>query len=177
VIKLATLSLLFALATAAHAQDSKAAPPAPLDGPNRTVSDALLDKLAGDWKVVRTFPNRTEQNTVHAEWVLNHQFLEVHYRDAATPTKYEAMVFIGYDNTSERYVAHWIDVFGGRFSETLGYGTRNGNAIRFTFEYPDGPFHNTYTFDQKAGTWTSLMEQKNPRGEWVRFAEDRFSTR
>jgi hypothetical protein len=33
---------------------------------------------------------------------------------------------------------------GGRFSETLGYGTRDGNAIRFVFEYPDGPFRTTY---------------------------------
>jgi hypothetical protein len=41
---------------------------------------------------------------------------------------------------SERYVAHWIDVFGGRFSETLGYGKRAGDEIDFIFEYPDGPF-------------------------------------
>lgn len=41
-------------------------------------------------------------------------------KDVSSPPNYEAMVFIGYDNTSERYVVHWIDVFGGRFSETLG---------------------------------------------------------
>lgn len=35
---------------------------------------------------------------------------------------------------SERYVAHWLDVFGGRFSETLGFGKREGNSIRFLFE-------------------------------------------
>jgi hypothetical protein len=38
-------------------------------------------------------------------------------KDVQTPSQYEAMVFIGYDNTSERYVAHWIDIFGGRFSK------------------------------------------------------------
>ena len=62
------------------------------------------------------------ENSVKAEWVLNHQFLLVHIKDGSSPPIYEAMVFIGYDNTSERCVAHWIDVFGGRFSETLGYG-------------------------------------------------------
>ncbi|HEY8226282.1 MAG TPA: hypothetical protein VIG25_13455 [Pyrinomonadaceae bacterium] len=41
-------------------------------------------------------------------------------KDVQTPSQYEAMVFIGYDNTSERYVAHWIDIFGGRFSKDEG---------------------------------------------------------
>jgi Protein of unknown function (DUF1579) len=115
--------------------------------------DSLLDHLVGQWRVERTMRGRTTGNAVQAEWVLNHQFLLLHYQDsprAAAPSGYEAMVFIGYDNASERYVAHWIDVFGGRFSETLGYGTRDGNAIRIVFEYPDGPFYNTYTFDPAA---------------------------
>ena len=51
---------------------------------------------------------------------------------------------IGYDHTSERYVAHWMDIYGGRFSETLGYGVRSGDQIEFVFEYPDGPFHTTF---------------------------------
>ncbi len=55
-------------------------------------------------------------------------------KDVNIPPQYEALVFLGYDNASERYVAHWIDVFGGRFSETLGYGTRSGDSIKFIFE-------------------------------------------
>lgn len=89
-----------------------------------------------------------------------------------TPASYEAMVFIGYDNTSERYVAHWIDVFGGRFSESLGYGTRAGNSIKFVFEYPDGPFHNTFTWNPETKMWVSLLEQKDTTGKWKVFAED-----
>src|SRR5947209_2187974 len=60
---------------------------------------------------------------------------------------------IGYDNISERYVAHWIDVFGGRFSETLGYGKRAGNEIDFIFEYPDGPFRTNFIWDATRGQW------------------------
>jgi hypothetical protein len=71
---------------------------------------------------------------------------------------------------------HWIDVFGARFSETLGYGTRYGtragNTIKFVFEYPDGPFHNTFTWDPEAKRWTFLMEQKDATGKWKVFAED-----
>jgi hypothetical protein len=31
----------------------------------------------------------------------------------AEPPEYQATVYIGRDNASARYVAHWIDVFGG----------------------------------------------------------------
>lgn len=147
-------------------------PQQPLDGPNRIFRDDLLESLVGKWQLTRTIRGKQVQNSVGAEWVLNHQFLRVHMKDTAVPSQYEAMVFIGYDNASERYVAHWIDVYGGRFSETLGYGRRDGDSIRFVFEYPDGPFHNTFTWNRETKIWTFLMETKNPSGQWVQFAND-----
>jgi hypothetical protein len=144
----------------------------PLDGRHRIFRDELLDNLVGDWRLTRKIRGQTAENTVKAEWVLNHQFLRIHMKDVNSPPAYEAMVFIGYDNTSERYVAHWMDVFGGRFSETLGYGTRSGNSIRFVFEYPDGPFHNTFTWEPDKKAWTFLMRSKDKTGKWVVFAED-----
>jgi hypothetical protein len=116
----------------------------PLDGPARVFRDDLLDHLVGRWTLTRTIRGKVVENVVDADWVLNHQFLRLTMRDIATPPAYEAVIYIGYDNTSERYVAHWIDVYGGRFSETLGYGKREGNILRWVFEYPDGPFHNTF---------------------------------
>src|SRR6266404_168517 len=146
----------------------------PQDGRDRPLQDLFLDGLVGDWQVVRVMKNRAAENAVHAEWVLNHQFLRLHYRDVATPSKYEAMVFIGYDNAGKHYVVHWIDVFGGHFSQTLGSGKRDGNVLAITFNYPDGEFQNTFTFDLKERSWTSLMRQKDKNGEWSTFAEDRF---
>ena len=146
----------------------------PLDGPNATFKDELLENLVGDWKLSRQIRGRTVENSAKVEWILNHQFLRIHMKDVQTPSTYEAMVFVGYDNASERYVVHWIDVFGGRFSETLGYGKRDGNSIKFVFEYPDGLFHNTFTWNAADKTWTFLMEQKNQQGKWTRFAEDRL---
>ena len=146
-----------------------------LDGRNRIFHDALLDSLVGDWRLTRKIRGQTVQNTARAEWVLNHQFLLLHMKDLSSPSQYEAMVFIGYDNTSDRYVAHWIDVFGGRVSETLGYGTRTGNAIKLNFEYPDGPFHNTFTWVPETRKWVSLMEIKDKSGKWINFAEDTFA--
>lgn len=144
----------------------------PLDGRNRIFRDDLLDNLSGDWKLTRRIRGQSVENSVKAEWVLNHQFMLVHMKDVSSPPSYEAMVFIGYDNAGERYVAHWIDVFGGRFSETLGYGRRSGNSIKFVFEYPDGPFNNTLTWNPETKGWTFLMEQKDRSGKWAVFAED-----
>lgn len=110
----------------------------PLDGPHRTFNDELLENLVGEWKLTRQIRGRSLENTVTVEWVLN-QFLRVHMKDVQKPPQYEAMVFIGYDNTSERYVVHWIDVFGGRASETLGDGVRTGNSIKFILRIPGRP--------------------------------------
>src|SRR5689334_9304390 len=76
----------------------------PLDGPNRPFKDELLENLVGDWKLTRQIRGQTVQNAVQVEWVLNHQFLRIHMKDTATPSTYEAMVFLGYDNASDRYV-------------------------------------------------------------------------
>jgi Protein of unknown function (DUF1579) len=145
-------------------------------GPTPELKDSFLDNLAGDWHLERKFGSgRTAENTVHAGWVLDHQFLELHYRDIATPPKYEAMVFIGYNGGNQGYVCHWIDNFGGEFS-ALGSGRidREKQAIEFTFNYKDGPFTNKFSFDPATKTWTSLMRQKE-KGEWKVFAEDTFT--
>ena len=143
-----------------------------VDGRNRILHDELLDNLVGDWKITRKFKTRKVENMATAEWVLNHQFLLIHMKDANSPPQYEANIYIGYDNTGDRYVAHWIDVFGGRFSETLGFGVRSGNNVKFVFEYPDGPFLNTFTWSPEKKSWTFLMQQKDPSGKWALFAED-----
>jgi hypothetical protein len=137
--------------------------------------DDLVDRMAGTWKVEGQVMRQQAHHELQAEWVLNHQFLRMHEKTAANAPSgehpYEAFWYLGYDAVSERYVLHLMDGFGGRFSETLGYGTREGNEIRFVFEYPDGPLHTTYRWDTQKGTWQWLMEQKDKNGKWVPFAE------
>ena len=145
-------------------------PAPPLDGAHRLFQDSLFDRLTGAWSMSGVVRGRPATLTASAAWVLNHQFLRLDMRDVNDPPAYEANVYIGYDNTSERYVAHWLDNFGGRFSETLGFGRRSGNAITFTFEYPDGPFLTTFTLDPHAGMWAMLMQDRGPTGEWREFA-------
>src|SRR5262249_47251818 len=113
--------------------------------------------MVGAWQLSGAIMHRPVKHTIEAEWVLNHQFLRIHEKDAADAAPgevpYEAMVMVGYDNASDRYVAHWIDIYGGRFSETLGYGRRSADQIEFIFEYPDGPFHTTFRWKPDQHQW------------------------
>jgi hypothetical protein len=72
------LALLLLLSVTAGAQE-------PADGPKRIFRDPFIEQLVGEW-------------AVKAEWVLNHQFLQLHTKDVALPAAYEALVYIG---------AHW----------------------------------------------------------------------
>jgi hypothetical protein len=149
--------------------------PVPLPAQSATEwRDPLVDRMAGTWKLEGQVMGRDAHHEVHADWVLNHQFLRLQEKTAGSAPNsertYEAIWFLGYDPISERYVLHLMDVLGARYSEILGYGVREGNQIRFVFEYADGPFHTTYRWNQENDTWEWLMEQKDKKGGWVPFA-------
>jgi len=164
--KLSAIVLLLIVAAPLYAQDSTGA---------KGLNDPLLDKLVGDWNVERTFPSgRVAKNFVHGEWVLQHQFVDLHYRDAAARPQYEGLGLIGYDETAKRYICHWADKFGGAFS-TDGFAPRKGsNTIEFKFEFHDGPLTNRFAFDESSRTWKSTIRQAE-KGEWKLFCEDKFS--
>ena len=155
---------------------------AEVDGESHPFYDSLLDGLVGTWRVSGKIAGQEINQYCESAWVLNHQFLRVNFIDSETKrlrdsgdrqerAEYEALVFIGYDNMSERYVVHWLDVFGGRFSETIGFGRLNNeNSIKFVFEGPDGPLHNTVSRNPSNGTWSIIIEQKDGQGRWTTFA-------
>lgn len=160
--------LLCSIVVALPAAGQQAEPS--LDGPKHVFQDPFLEQLTGTWIMVGAVRGRPATYSLHVEWALNHQFLRLEMREVSDPPAYQASVYIGYDNTSERYVAHWLDTFGGRFSETLGFGKRSGNAVLVVFEYPDGPFHTTFTLNSDAKTWNILMEDRDKSGSWREFA-------
>jgi hypothetical protein len=134
----------------------------------------LADHLTGNWNPTGQVMGRPAHHSVHAEWTLSRQFLRIEestVQDApSSERRYDAVWFLGYDSVSERYVLHLLDGFGGRYSETLGYGIRGGNQIQFVFEYPDGPFHTTFRWNPEDNKWEWLMEQKGKDGKWGPFA-------
>lgn len=137
--------------------------------------DDLVSHLTGKWKLEGDVMGKAAHHDVSVDWVLNRQFLRIEEKTSAnapsSERQYDSIWYLGYDAISERYVLHLMDTFGARFSETLGYGTRDGDQIRFVFEYPDGPFHNTYRWDAKENSWRWLMEQKNKDGRWEQFGD------
>jgi len=149
-----------------------------VDGRGRVLSDDLLERLVGKWKISGNMVGRKLEQQADIKWVLNHQFLQIHFLDASpmpqdhTP-KYDALVYLGYDNMSERYVIFWLDVFGGRFAETIGFGTKpSPDSIKFVFQYPDGPLHNTFSYNRENRTWTIKIVQKDAKGKWIDFATE-----
>jgi len=156
-------SAVLALVLSALAGAQETGRPGPL-------SDPFLDRLVGRWDVTRRIRGTTVKNTAQAQWVLGHRFVELHLKDAADPPQYEALVRIGFDASTGRYVAHWTDTFGGQYS-AIGYGQRQDDSIDFVFGYADGPFHNTFTWRPADGMWRSLMEAETGGGRRF-FAED-----
>lgn len=140
-------------------------------GAARAAAESFLDNLAGEWQISRKIRGTVVGNTLQAAWVLHHRFVQLRMRDVKEPPEYEALVLIGYEEKNERYVAYWCDSFGPDHA-AVGFGKRQGNAVRFTFSYPDGPFYNTFTREPGASQWTFLMESEKKDGTRVVFAED-----
>jgi hypothetical protein len=160
---------------AALAFAASAAEPAK-DGRGIPFRDDLVSHLEGAWDLARTMGSRHEKNTVEAGWVLDHQFMKLHMKDAAVPSKYEADIYIGYSNADARYVVHWIDVWGGHYS-LRGYGVRDGDSVEFRF--PDGEgtitFFNTFAYDRARDAWTMKLENGLKDGKRTPFATDRLT--
>lgn len=146
------------------------------DGPKARFDDDLISRLEGTWDLSRKIRGTEVQNVVTARWVLNHQFLQVHMKDVKEPPAYEAIVLIGFIHASKRYVAHWTDTFGGKFS-AVGTGERTANAVEFRFDYPEGPFFNTFTWLPGTGQWTFKGESQDTAGQRKLFAMDTLTRR
>ncbi|HUL48540.1 MAG TPA: hypothetical protein VLT79_00855 [Gemmatimonadales bacterium] len=167
------LLLLVVCAGALPGQERTA--PATLTGPQAALQDSLLNRLAGRWTMSGAVRGKPVIMNLDADWVLQHHWLRLLMTDTGTPPAYEANVYIGDDPVGKRFVAHWLDNFGGWWSETLGYarhpsGSAERTAMTFVFDYPDGPFHTTFTLGKDLSTWSVLMQDRGPDGDWREFA-------
>ena len=141
--------------------------------PKEVLHDDLLDKMVGEWRLTGKFEGQPINHAVQVHWVLNHQFLEIYEKDLNPPkadeVPYEAMVYVGYETSRARYVAHWLDVFG-QGAETLGYGKRVGADLQLEFGYTGQPWLTTFRWSAASKTWQWLMQTKNPQGQWEETA-------
>ena len=134
-------------------------------------NDPLLDKLSGNWKMKGVVREDSVEYKTECKWTLNHQFFLLHMLDINNPPRFEAVVYIGFNNDKKNYVVHWLDQFGGSYSETLGHGNSNGDSIKILFNYPYGYFRDTFTYLTDKEQWHFLLEDKNEDVEWQKFAE------
>src|SRR6266567_126825 len=59
-----------------------------VDGPNQIFHDELLERMVGEWKVSGRMGRQPIDHTCDFRWVLNHQFLQLHFLDVS-PTNTE----------------------------------------------------------------------------------------
>ncbi len=141
-------------------------------------NDPLLDHLAGNWVLQGTILGKPTTHDIAAEWVLAHQYLRLHevarQKKANGQPEYEATVFIGWDEKRNEYVCFWLDDFGGSFDSTIGRAVRGGTEIAFLFNYPDGPFHTTFSYDPKGDSWNLRMDSEE-KGTLKPFARTRLT--
>jgi len=145
-------------------------------GPTPELKDPFLDNFVGDWSVARKMGNsRTIETAVRGDWVLKHQFIQLHYGVGEQAPEYEAFVFIGFDDAAKSYVCHLVDVFGGRYSG-VGRGKLDPNllGIEFRFDSKEGSLTNKFGFDPETKGWTSLIRQQE-NGQWKTFAEEKWT--
>lgn len=138
--------------------------------------ETLLGKLVGEWDMEGEVEGQPVKYSFEAARVLHDKLVLMHMKDLATPSPYEADVYIGYDTSRACYVAFWIDNFGVDSAITvLGYGKRQGDTLVILFNFPNEPFRDTFTYDSASDMWRFLLEDGNPQGTWKTFADYKLS--
>jgi uncharacterized protein YjaZ len=154
----------------------------PSDGESTIFQDRLLDHLVGIWKLTGVVAGDSVENIFEAKWVLNHQFLQLHYKDVNVPSEYEALVYIGFNHQQNRYIVHWLDwvsymvaheyhhiAFKDVYEENtpkpfdLAYVIllegRADSFARFVYPNRNAPWTAAITTGQELAVWQSLKTQ------------------
>ncbi|RMD99049.1 MAG: hypothetical protein D6814_06300, partial [Calditrichaeota bacterium] len=126
--------------------------------------------LVGNWRMAGHVMKDSVYYRAKGRWILNHQFFHFAMKDVNRPSRYEAHVFWGYDSSKTNYVVHWLDVFGGESSKTLGSGRVNSDSIQILFDYPGRPFRDFIRLWKNRRGGQFLIEYQTADGEWKEFA-------
>jgi hypothetical protein len=129
-----------------------------------TFRDALADKLVGDWVLTGTIAGHPTTHDIHAEWVMNHQYVRIHEtsreKNATGEPAYDAFVFIGWNGQLKQYACVWLDVYGGASPESIAYAEPGKDKMTFLFKASDEDFHTTFAYDEKTNSWEMTMDSE-----------------
>ncbi len=136
--------------------------------------DELLHNLIGHWSLTGKMGETSLYQKVEAKWALRDLFVEMRF----SPTRvgedgnpdYEALYLIGFDKKTGEYILHLFDSFAVPTKHIPGFGTRDGNTIRFKFAYDVGPWYNTFTWNPDKKSWKNVITFDQKDGTTGTFA-------
>ncbi len=130
-----------------------------------TFQDSLLDHMTGKWVLQGTIAGQETTHDIATEWVLGHQYIQLHEisreKNANGEAMYEAIVYVGWDKPSNQYACLWLDVTGGGglSANAIGYAKPSSDKIAFLFKGSNNSiFHTTFVYDKGNDTWQWLMD-------------------
>ena len=136
----------------------------------------LLDRLAGDWVLKGSLGGKESTHDIHADWVLNHEYLRLHEvsrekNDKGGPS-YEAIVFINWNVKTQEFDCLWLDSTGGGglSAQTIGHAKYSDASIPFIFTIsPEESLQTTFRYESSSDTWEWTIDDVN-KGKTDRFA-------
>ena len=148
-----------------------------------TFEDPLLDRFVGQWLLTGTIAGGEVNHDIDAAWVLGHQYLRFNElareRDEFGLPAYEAIVTIGWDEPSGRYVCQWLDSTGGGglIDGAYGYAEPAVDTLAFVFGIgQESTWHTTFAYDRAADMWRWTMDGRT--GDQMRpFARNTMTRR
>ena len=135
----------------------------------------MLDHLVGKWVLTGEIGHKKTTHDISAEWVLEHQYLEIHETSRERKTDgapaYDATIYIGWDAPTKRYACVWLDDFGDISTQSIGRANLDGDSIPFVFidVGDDNRVHTTFAYQRAANRWTMNIDQ-GPEGNLQPFA-------
>lgn len=96
------------------------------------------------------------------------RWLQLHIVDAARPPKYQAEVFLGYDDEAGDFMVHWLDSWGAAGARVVATGHLDGERLVVVFPYAAHTLRDTFQRDT-SGTWKVLVEKQEKDGTWSPF--------
>ena len=135
--------------------------------------------MTGDWVMTGTIGKEQVTHDVHADWILNRQYIRIHEvsreKNENGELKYEAWIHIAWDQKNAEYVVMWLDTTGTTnfAAEGVGHGKPNEDHIPFVWKFADGNgIQNTFTYNRENDAWSWAIDnvgKSRKRSEFARL--------
>ena len=128
------------------------------------VNSPLLDHLVGSWVMRGTIAGQKTTHDVKAQWVLGHHYLQIHEvareKNSSGGPRYEATIFLAWNQKPPHYSCVWLDVYGGLSPESIGTAAPQASELPFVFKDDKGEttFTNDFLYNSKADSWEWRMD-------------------